>query len=118
MQPSSDQIRLVLCSTCRSGTTSDERIDAVQKALYQAGLQSCVELTEHACLNACGAPVTVGLQGAGRATYIFSDVEPVADAADIAATCQSYLDSPQGWIEDARSCGRLRLCLKARVPAL
>ncbi len=118
MHPHSDQIRLVLCSTCQSHATTKEQIESVQEALCQAGLQSHVELAEHPCLNACGAPVTIGLQGTGRATYVFSDVEPVTDAADIAATCQSYLDSPKGWIEDARSCGRLRLCLKVRLPAL
>ena len=71
-----------------------------------------------ACMGACESPVSLGLQGAGRASYVFAGVQPTQDAADIAATCQTYLDAPAGWIEDARPCGRLRDCLRARLPAL
>lgn len=112
------KIRLSLCSSCLGERDLQEDMQAVSDALSRAGLAHAVDLTEHACFGACEAPVAMALQGVGRASYVFAGLDPVADAADIAATSRAYLESPQGWIEDARVCGRLRLCLRARLPAL
>ena len=93
-------------------------LQAVQQALKTAGLQDQVTLGDQACFSSCAEPTALALQGQGRASYVFSGVDVVADADDIAATCLTYLSSPKGWIEDARPCGRLRMCLRARIPAL
>jgi len=82
-------------------------------ALPQLG----VEIRETDCLGPCDEPIALALQGSGMATYVFVGIDLVEDAEDIQATCRVYLSSPQGWIEDARPCGRLRHCLKTRVPA-
>lgn len=111
-------ILLSLCSSCAGERDIEAERAALRAALARAGLSSHVALAEHPCFGACEAPVAIAMQGQGRATYVFSDLDPVGDAADIAATCRLYLDSPAGWIEDARDCGRLRLCLRARIPAL
>lgn len=105
---------LRLCSSCDGAAG----LGAVRAALAGAGLAARVTVGEHACFNVCDRPVSLVLQGAGRATYVFSGLDPVADAGDIAATCALYLDAPKGWIADARGCGRLRACLHARIPAL
>ncbi|WP_246098718.1 DUF1636 family protein [Paracoccus laeviglucosivorans] len=85
-------------------------------ALAQALVHLPVTL-RRAELQADGArPVLLAMQAAGRASYLFHDLTP-ADAADIAATVAAYLDAPDGWIVDARPCGRLRLCLKTRIPS-
>ncbi|MDK8873640.1 DUF1636 family protein [Paracoccus sp. SSJ] len=60
-------------------------------------------------------PVLMALQAPGRGAYLFHDLHP-GDAADIAATIRAYLAAPDGWIMDARPCGRLRFCLKLRIP--
>ncbi|SDC37809.1 DUF1636 family protein [Ruegeria marina] len=112
------EIRLSLCSSCLGERDQGEELRAVSDALCRVGLTHLVDLSEHACFGACEAPVAMALQGAGRASYVFSGLDPVTDATDIAATCRAYLDSPLGWIEDARVCGRLRLCLRARLPAV
>ena len=88
----------------------------LQAACKDAGFDVDVRL--QACMNACAQPISLAIQGAGRATYFFDDVDLKADQADILATLELYLDSPAGWIEDARPCGRLRTCLVGRVPAL
>lgn len=69
------------------------------------------------CLSVCTAPVTLAAQGRGRATYVFAGIT-AEDAADIAAFARAYEAAPAGWIEDARPLGRLRFCLKTRVPAM
>lgn len=91
---------------------------AVETALKRIGLADSVQIADHTCFSTCAEPTSVALQSVGGASYVFSGINVVSDAADIAATCQTYLNSPAGWIEDARPCGRLRLCLRARIPAI
>ena len=110
-------VTLLLCATCNGDNRAADS-QAIRRELDRQGLTNQVQLRTVACMGACESPVSLGLQGAGRASYVFAGVRPVQDAADIAATCQTYLDAPAGWIEDARPCGRLRDCLRARLPAL
>lgn len=59
----------------------------------------------------------MSVQAEGRATYLFSGIT-ADDIADIRAFLDLYEAAPRGWIEDARPAGRLRFCLRGRVPAL
>lgn len=111
-------IRLLICDSCAGTRDRAAERDAVQAALTRVGLDHSVEVAAHACFSGCEAPTAMVLQGQGMASYVFAGVDMVADAEEIAATCQTYLNSPSGWIEDARPCGRLRMCLRARIPAL
>ncbi|WP_420564825.1 DUF1636 family protein [Thalassobaculum sp.] len=117
MEGTEDGIVVRLCVTCapESGPADLERL---RDSIMRAGLPVPVRVAGQGCLGACGEPVALSLQGHGRATYLFSGVRPEEDLADIAATLRLYLDSPNGWIEHARGCGRLRFCLTGRVPAL
>lgn len=94
----------------------DARADALANALTDALAGLPVQLCR-AELQAAGAkPVLMAMQAEGRASYLFHGLA-VTDVGDIAATLRAYLDAPGGWITDARTCGRLRLCLKTRIPA-
>jgi|AntRauMFilla1563_2_1112583.scaffolds.fasta_scaffold23519_2 predicted metal-binding protein len=104
-----------LCATCEAHGFAHAR-DALQTALDAAGLHT--DVVAQPCMNACAEPVSLALQSQGRATYFFTGIDPVADRADIVATVAAYLKSPGGWVDDATACGRLRHCLKGRVPAL
>lgn len=92
-------------------------IGEVESELQNTGLGHVV-VDQVECMGACENPVAVALQGEGLATYLFAGINPEEDAADVAATCKVWLESPQGWIENALGCGRLRHCLRARIPAL
>ena len=109
-------IRLLVCTTCEGG--SEERVEVLRSGLRQFGVSSFAEVVGVECLGACADPVSIGMQGAGRASYVFGGIRLEEDAKDIAATLQVYHDADKGWIEDARGCGRLRNCLRARIPAL
>lgn len=109
------QAILHLCSSCNVAEFAGAR-EGLQMALDTAGLQA--DVVAQPCMNACAEPVSLALQSNGRATYFFTGINPVADREDIVATVDAYLKSPAGWIEDATACGRLRHCLKGRVPAL
>ncbi|WP_247742354.1 MULTISPECIES: DUF1636 domain-containing protein [unclassified Ruegeria] len=118
MRSELDQMRLLICSSCAGARDYGAEVKAVESALTRAGLGAQVAVDQHACFSGCSEPVAIALQADGGASYVFSGVDVASDADDIVATCRTYLESPKGWIEDARPCGRLRMCLRARIPAL
>jgi len=115
--------RILICSTCRPDGGAKphppETLRAqITGAIAAAGLDHAIDVGCVACMGACEAPMALAFQGKARATLVFAGVRPDDDMADIVSTCRAYLDAPAGWIEDARACGRLRLLLRARVPAI
>lgn len=113
------QARMVLrlCTTCEGDGFGDGK-RAIEAALDDLELKKNVKIKRVACLGACETPRALAMQSEGRASYVFSDLDLEKNAKDIAQTCQVYLSVPKGWIEDAHPCGRLRYCLRARIPAL
>ncbi|MEQ9488632.1 MAG: DUF1636 domain-containing protein [Alphaproteobacteria bacterium] len=112
---------LLVCESCQrpDGAPSPRQdADALEAVLQRHGLSEAISVRLSDCMGGCENPVSIGLQGYGMASYVFSGVDPAADSEDIAATCRLFLDSESGWIDDARPCGRLRTCLRARLPAL
>ena len=101
--------RLVICETCAGPGVG------LAEALrdHVPGW----EVVMHACLSACAEPVSLAVQAEGKATYVFAGLSDT-DAPDVVAFAALYDASDDGWIADARPAGRLRFCLKARVPAL
>ncbi|MGI9352580.1 MAG: DUF1636 family protein [Rhizobiaceae bacterium] len=116
--------KIIICSSCTPEVASEKHSSLqeftalLENALDAAGLAEEFEVGLVECMGACENPVAVAIQGQGRATYLFAGVEPANDSQDIIQTCKSYLATTDGWIEDARSCGRLRELLRSRVPAL
>lgn len=108
-----DEATLHLCAPCL-GDTADAAAGSLRTALSAARFPMRVEAGD--CLGVCEAPAVLALQGPGRAVCVFAGLDLAGDLADIVATCRVYLDSPDGWIADARPCGRLRFCLRTRVP--
>jgi len=110
--------RILICTTCEGERSRSAESDALREALERAGLANRITFEFGGCVGACAEPVAIGLQGEGLASYVFSGLDLHEDADDIAATCQAYLAARKGWIVDAHPCGRLRDCLRARLPAL
>ncbi|NNE88695.1 MAG: DUF1636 family protein [Silicimonas sp.] len=105
-------LHLSLCSDC--GTVD---IEVAQDMLRAAGMPETVAIKPSRCLGPCDRPVVMSLQSPGQAGYVFAGIDLIEDANDVVATCALYCDSDDGWIEDARPCGRLRHLLVARMPA-
>ena len=108
-------LRLHLCLDCLK-TDGPRAVEHLQSAL-DAALPGQVAVTLAPCLDRCDPPAAMALQRSEGAGYVFVGVSPETDESDIIATCRAYLNSPNGWIDDARPCGRLRFCLAARLPA-
>lgn len=105
------RLTISLCADC--GTQAHQ--DLTQK-LSETDMPDGVRIQKTTCLGPCHKPMVLALQAPKSAGYVFAGIT-VDDAADIAATARLFLSSEQGWIEDARPCGRLRHLLVARFPA-
>ncbi len=101
-------MELVICAGCPGG-------DALAAAVEAA----CpgVRVARAPCLSVCGRPATLAAQAPGLATYVFAGLD-AGDAPDVAAFVAAWGAARDGWIEDARPLGDLRLRLVTRVPAI
>ena len=102
--------RITVCASCREGEG-----EALAGRLRE-GLPG-VEVRLVECLNACGAPLALAVTGEGKASYLFGGMEPEAQAEEVVAFMALYREAPAGEVADARGIGRLRLCLRGRLPA-
>jgi predicted metal-binding protein len=100
--------RVTICETCAG--------QGVELAAALKDLDGW-DVVMHPCLSVCDDPVAIAAQADGAATYVFAGLT-AADADDVRAFVKEYDTAPAGWIADARPLGRLRFCLKSRVPAL
>lgn len=112
---------ITICSQCEFEEPERSKRElrlTLMYALVKAGLAHEFSVRWSECMNVCDEAVTLAIQGDAKATYVFAGVSLTTDINDIVATCQAYLIANRGWIEDARPCGRLRHCLRSRIPAL
>ncbi len=106
--------RIVICSTCEADGSA-AFAERLHSALADA--EPACEIRSHACMSCCARPLAMAFAAPGKATYLFGGIDPAIDFADTLAFARLYLQSSDGWVEDARPAGRLRHCLTGRVPA-
>ncbi len=112
-----------ICSTCLKddedtpkGVALAEALKGVFAASSKAEIRD-FNIETFECMSACANPVAVSFRAKGKAAYMFSGIDPAKDQQDILAFARLYIAAKDGWIEDARPCGRLRFCLLGRIPA-
>ncbi len=105
-----------ICETC---CLKDGQMPGVQFAaqLRDHLVSDDAEVRLTACMNMCDEPMSLSLRANGKTTYLFAGVE-ATDVADAAALVRLYIAAHDGEITDARDAGRLRMCLRGKVPAL
>lgn len=106
--------RITICGTCADGA-GKALADDLRARIAELGLAT--EVAQIDCMIVCGEPVTVSVRAEGKAAYLFSGVDPAAQAAELAAFAVLYDAAPGGIIEDARPAGELRFKLIGRIPA-
>jgi predicted metal-binding protein len=112
-----------ICSTCQNGDEAQPKGDELAmalKAIFTKSDDPAVRdfnIETFACMSACANPMAISFRAHGKAAYMFSGINPAKDQNDILAFAKLYVAAKDGWIEDARPCGRLRHCLLGRIPA-
>lgn len=104
-----------VCDTCGVGA-GEPCGQRIADTLRRADLG--VDVRAVSCLNMCDEPLAMALRAPGKVAYLFAGIRPDEDVGDAIALIKLYRDAPDGIIEDARPAGRLRFCLKGRIPAL
>ncbi len=107
---------IYVCNTCGADDSPPSGVD------FAAHLNNAcvpnVEVRLVSCLNMCDRPLAMALRATGKVAYLFAGVHPEKDVEDTLALMKLYRDATDGIIEDARPAGRVRFCLKGRIPAL
>lgn len=70
-----------------------------------------------ACMAGCERPCTVAFQGAGKATYLFGNVETEADTEALVAFAHQYAALEDGWCSATQRPAGLSGKTLARVPS-
>ncbi|WP_425038647.1 DUF1636 family protein [Primorskyibacter sp. S187A] len=109
---SSDLI-ILICTTCRgSGPASDLR-RAIARGAPESAVFKAVD-----CLAACDAPIAVGLQGRGKASYLFGGIESDIEARAIATFAHAFENSATGWTSSQERPAALADKTLARLPGI
>jgi predicted metal-binding protein len=112
-----------ICSTCRPEDEATPKGAALAddlKRIFANADEAVIRdfiIETFECMSACSKPVAVSFRAKGKAAYMFAGIDPATDQHDILAFARLYAAAKDGWIEDARPCGRLRFCLLGRIPA-
>ena len=125
---------LIVCSTCRRpgtdrGAPADGQrlLEAIEAALRavpvpltaSSASPAPLRVRATACMSGCSRACTVALQAAGKASYLFGELQPDAEtAAQVLACARLHALSADGQLDRAARPERLRNGILARLPAL
>lgn len=115
--------KITVCTSCRhKGTDCRPGFELIKKlrvAIKAAGdaVPEDFEISGVACMAGCDRPCTVAYHGSRKATYLFGDIDPDVDIADLVTFAQSYAHLHDGWCSSVDRPGKLRTSTLARVPS-
>jgi predicted metal-binding protein len=88
------------------------------KAAVEPGLPEPFKVRLVKCMAGCVAPRTVGFQAAGKAQYLFGQIEDSDDADALVLFAEQYLNSDTGWTNSTERPLALRDKTLARLPGI
>lgn len=112
--------RIFICRTCAlagANPMGSAFADRLRTELVASADFGDVEVRASRCMLVCDAPLAVSLACAGKVSYLFAELRPESDLGNLIELIRLYRASPSGAINDARPIGRLRHCLRGRLPA-
>ncbi|MDT8854900.1 DUF1636 domain-containing protein [Paracoccaceae bacterium Fryx2] len=121
-QPGPDAVlrhQIAVCVSCRHWSMTEpgpELITRLRQALHARGLDQ-FDVSGVDCMAGCDRPCTVAWCAAGKATWLFGDIDPNADIDDLVAFAQLYAALPDGWCRSTERPGKLARSALARIPA-
>ncbi|WP_432448359.1 DUF1636 family protein [Aliiroseovarius marinus] len=115
--------KITICTSCRhKGRTcrpSYELIDRLRLAVSAVGdaISEDFEISGTACMAGCDRPCTVAYHSTRKASYLFGDINPDDDIADLLEFARQYALLHDGWCSSVDRPGKLRSTTLARIPA-
>jgi predicted metal-binding protein len=113
--------QIIVCVSCRHWSRAEPAgpalINNLSSALITEGLKQLFEVSGVACMAGCDRPCTVAWCSAGKATWLFGDIDPDADMDDLVAFARLYQRLGDGWCRAADRPGKLARSTLAHIPA-
>lgn len=115
--------KLTICTFCRhKGTTCRAGYDLIEKlrsAIVAAGdvIGDEFEISGTACVAGCDRPCTVAYYGTPKASYLFGDIDPDENIAELVNFAQQYAALHDGWHHSTDHPALLCDTNLARIPA-
>jgi predicted metal-binding protein len=115
--------RITVCTSCKHKGDPCQPgyalITRLRSAMDAAGsaVPETFEISGVACMAGCDRPCTVAYHATRKATYLFGDIDPADDVADLVAFARQYAMLHDGWCSSVDRPGKLRRTTLARVPA-
>ena len=104
---------VLICSTCQ-GSIAAESAQRVLEANLPAGYATRLI----PCMAGCERPMTVGLQGVGKAQYLFGDIRDYSDLEAVVEFAGQFLQSADGWTNASDRPPALFFKTLSRMPAV
>lgn len=88
--------RMTLCIPCKHTNSpcalGQGLMENLRRAIEAAGpaVAEDFEISGTACMANCSRPCTLAYHGSRQATYVFGDVDPEADIADLVALARQH----------------------------
>lgn len=109
---------IIICSRCRSAVSG--ALAAQQLIAGLAGRRQVegFRIETVACMAGCERPLTVAFQAAGKATYLFGDIDAENDAPALSSFAELYRQLPDGWSSESQRPESLHGKILARIPSM
>ena len=114
---------IIVCTTCRKAGSEERPGKAILERLSgemkkDAALGQAFSVTGTECMAGCSRSCTVAFRAEGKATYLFGDMDPDEDIADLLTFAHQYREIEDGWCISKDRPGKLRRTALARIPAI
>lgn len=90
----------------------------LRSAIAAADLSAQFEVTGTACMGGCDQPCSVALRAPEKASWLFFNLDPIDDVADIVRFARLYAELDDGWCRSTDRPGKLADNILARLPAM
>lgn len=102
---------ILICTKCRGPEAAAQLRRSIEAAAPDGVTYRAVD-----CLAGCDAPVTVGYQAVGKASYLFGGIETAEEIAALGAFAAQYMASETGWTNATQRPAALKDKTLARLP--
>lgn len=115
--------RITVCTSCshkgRACQPGYELIAKLRAAISAAGdvIGEEFEISGTACMTGCDRPCTVAYHSTRKASYLFGDVDPDDDVANLVDFARQYETLHDGWSSAVGHPDTLHSTTLARIPA-
>lgn len=118
--PPPPAVDLLVCTTCRApgADPAAPRAGAALAAALAGAPPAGVRVVPVECLSNCARGCTVALRGAGRWSYVYGDLDPDRDLAQLVHGAAKYREAPDGLVPWRERPEHFRKHCIARIPPL